>query len=153
MGPVIAPYQVSLAERRPSLGAIPHSDSCQVYHATHATAPTHLHFHNSEVWYRRVIDGEVGVFLALCWGEEPVFAGAGGIAEHFTQGWHIDELGCQASTHCVVRTRHALHTVWGQRVVMYQVDEVYQGVWLPVRAGLPNVVYMNPLQSEVKMCE
>ena len=44
---------------------------------------------------------------------------SGGIAEHFTQGWHVNELGCQASTNSVIRTRHALHTVWGQTVVMY----------------------------------
>lgn len=77
----------------------------------------HLYPHQREVGHGRVVEEDAGVQRALHGREDLGAAGRRRVVEHLAQGEHVDELGGEASAHRVVRARHALHAVCGDRGV------------------------------------
>lgn len=71
----------------------------------------HLYPNDSEVRHRGVVKEDTGVGGILHTWEDLGGGGGGAIVQHLTQRVDIDVLGREASTHRVVRARHAFYTV------------------------------------------
>lgn len=72
---------------------------------------THLYPNDSEVRHRGVVEEDAGVSGILHTREDLGGGGGGAVVQHLAQRVDVDVLGREASTHRVVRARHAFYTV------------------------------------------